>query len=42
VKEYWRYDQEPDLMATTSPSATFGESSTERIKYVFDTVGRRI
>ncbi|MDP3563607.1 MAG: carboxypeptidase-like regulatory domain-containing protein, partial [Methanoregula sp.] len=42
MKEYWKYDQEPDLMATTNPTARFGEISTQRIQYIFDTVGRRI
>lgn len=39
-KEYWRYDRDVDLMAATSTSATFGESSTRRIQYIFDAVGR--
>lgn len=39
-KEYWKYDRNVDLMAATSASATFGESSTRRIQYIFDAVGR--
>ncbi len=39
-KEYWKYDRSVDLMAATSSSASFGESSTRRIQYIFDVVGR--
>lgn len=39
-QDYWKYDRDLDLMAATSVSATFGESSTRRIQYIFDAVGR--
>jgi len=39
-KDYLKFDRDPDLMASTTSSATFGESSTQRIQYVFDAVGR--
>jgi hypothetical protein len=41
-KEYWKYDRDVDLMAVTSLSATFGESSTQRIQYIFNKVAGRI
>ena len=39
-QNYLKFDRDPDLMASTSNTATFGESSTQRIQYIFDAVGR--
>lgn len=39
-KDYLKFDRDPDLMASTTSSAIFGESSTQRIQYVFDVVGK--
>jgi hypothetical protein len=40
VRNFWRYDQDPDLMAAINPSARFGESATQRIQYIFNEAGR--
>ncbi|MDP3396892.1 MAG: hypothetical protein Q8S57_09560 [Methanoregula sp.] len=39
-KDYLKFDRDPDLMASTSSLATFGESATQRIQYILDAAGR--
>jgi hypothetical protein len=39
-KNFWRWDPDPDIMATSSFSAKFGNASTLHIRYILDHVNR--
>jgi len=38
IKPFWDWDPEPDIMGNGAYSGTFGNSSTTRIKYIFDSI----
>ena len=38
VKQFWKYDPEPDIMGNGAYSGTFGNASTTRIRYIFDSI----
>jgi hypothetical protein len=39
-KDYWRADPDPDIMGSGAYSGRFGNASTSRIRYIFDTINR--
>jgi hypothetical protein len=39
-KNFWRYDQEPDIMSTSTIPAKFGDAATLHIRYIFDNINR--
>lgn len=40
VKDFWRADPDPDIMGSGAYSGRFGNASTSRIRYIFDTINR--
>jgi hypothetical protein len=40
VKNFWREDPDPDIMGSGAYSGTFGNASTSRIRYIFETINR--
>ena len=39
-KDFWRWDPDPDLMATASFSGKFGNASSLHIRYILDNINR--
>ena len=39
-KDFWRYDPDPDIMATSTFSGKFGNASTLHIRYLLDNINR--
>ncbi|PKL70227.1 MAG: hypothetical protein CVV30_02380 [Methanomicrobiales archaeon HGW-Methanomicrobiales-1] len=39
-KDFWRYDPDPDIMATPTSWAKFGDASTLHIRYMLENVNR--
>ena len=40
VKNFWKADTDPDIMGSGAYSGRFGNASTTRIRYIFDTINR--
>ena len=40
VKNFWKEDADPDIMGSGAYSGRFGNASTSRIRYIFDTINR--
>jgi hypothetical protein len=40
VKNFWKADTDPDIMGSGAYSGRFGNASTSRIRYIFDTINR--
>jgi len=40
AKDYWRADPDPDIMGSGAYSGRFGNASTSRIRYIFDSINR--
>ena len=40
VKNFWRFDPDPDIMGSGAYSGRFGDASTSRIRLIFDTINR--
>jgi hypothetical protein len=39
-KNFWHYDQEPDIMSTSTIPAKFGDASTLHIRYILENINR--
>ena len=40
MKNFWKEDADPDIMGSGAYSGRFGNASTSRIRYIFDTINR--
>ncbi len=38
IKQFWNWDPEPDIMGNGAYSGTFGNASTTRMRYIFDSI----